>query len=137
MTVLDSLNLSTAFLIAISFKLSKLDVSSSRRTIFAFDPREELRSLITYVEQNAPVIPGTLRENLQIGNANISDQECYDVLKEVNLSYLIDRSPEKLDMKIGESGTTLSGGERQRLALARSLFITSMIFSIYINSSAV
>lgn len=90
-------------------------------------PREELRSLITYVEQNAPVIPGTLRENLLIGNANVSDQECYDVLKEVNLSYLIDRSPKKLDMKIGESGTTLSGGERQRLALARSLLSKAKI----------
>lgn len=90
-------------------------------------PREELCSLITYVEQNAPVIPGTLRENLLIGNANVSDQECYDVLKEVNLSYLIDRSPEKLDMKIGESGTTLSGGERQRLALARSLLSKAKI----------
>ncbi|MGE7693103.1 ATP-binding cassette domain-containing protein [Lysinibacillus sp. NPDC094177] len=83
--------------------------------------REELRKLITYVEQNAPIIAGTLRDNLLLGNSNVSDQECYDVLKEVNLSYLIERSSEKLDMKIGESGTTLSGGERQRLAMARSL----------------
>ncbi|MFJ8516215.1 lasso peptide biosynthesis B2 protein [Lysinibacillus xylanilyticus] len=83
--------------------------------------REELRKLITYVEQNAPIIAGTLRDNLLLGNSNVSDQECYDVLEEVNLSYLIERSAEKLDMKIGESGTTLSGGERQRLAMARSL----------------
>lgn len=89
--------------------------------------REELRNLITYVEQNAPVLPGTLRENLLIGNTNVSDQECYDVLKVVNLSYLFERSPDKLDMKIGESGTTLSGGERQRLALARSLLSKAKI----------
>lgn len=89
--------------------------------------REELRKLITYVEQNAPVIAGTLRDNLLLGNSNVSDQECYDVLKEVNLSYLIERSPEKLDMQIGESGTTLSGGERQRLAMARSLLSKAKI----------
>lgn len=89
--------------------------------------REELRSLITYVEQNAPVIAGTLRDNLLLGNPNVSDQECYDVLKEVNLSYLVERSSEKLDMKIGESGTTLSGGERQRLAMARSLLSEAKI----------
>lgn len=89
--------------------------------------REELRKLITYVEQNAPVVAGTLRDNLLLGNSNVSDQECYDVLKEVNLSYLIERSSEKLDMKIGESGTTLSGGERQRLAMARSLLSKAKI----------
>lgn len=89
--------------------------------------REELRKLITYVEQNAPVIAGTLRDNLLLGNSNVSDQECYDVLKEVNLSYLIERSPKKLDMQIGESGTTLSGGERQRLAMARSLLSKAKI----------
>ncbi|CAH8717367.1 ATP-binding cassette domain-containing protein [Paenibacillus thiaminolyticus] len=89
--------------------------------------REELRKLITYVEQNAPVVAGTLRDNLLLGNSNVSDQECYDVLKEVNLSYLIERSPDKLDMKIGESGTTLSGGERQRLAMARSLLSKAKI----------
>ncbi|WP_221888495.1 ABC transporter ATP-binding protein [Paenibacillus popilliae] len=89
--------------------------------------REELRKRITYVEQNAPVVAGTLRDNLLLGNSNVSDQECYDVLKEVNLSYLIERSSEKLDMTIGESGTTLSGGERQRLAMARSLLSKAKI----------
>ncbi|WP_206108349.1 ATP-binding cassette domain-containing protein [Paenibacillus thiaminolyticus] len=89
--------------------------------------REELRKLISYVEQNAPVVAGTLRDNLLLGNSNVSDQECYDVLKEVNLSYLKERSPDKLDMKIGESGTTLSGVERKRLAMARSLLSKAKI----------
>ncbi|WP_028543314.1 lasso peptide biosynthesis B2 protein [Paenibacillus taiwanensis] len=89
--------------------------------------REELRKLITYVEQNAPVIAGTLRDNLLLGNWDVTEQECYDVLKEVNLTHLIERSSEKLDMKIGESGTTLSGGERQRLAMARSLLSKAKI----------
>lgn len=35
--------------------------------------REELRNFITYVEQDAPVISGTLRDNLLLGNSKISD----------------------------------------------------------------
>lgn len=89
--------------------------------------REDLRKFITYVEQNAPIIAGSLRENLLLGNPTVTEEKCYNVLKEVNLSYLIERSPEKLDMIIGESGTTLSGGERQRLAMARSLLSDAKI----------
>ena len=38
--------------------------------------REDLRDLVTYVEQNAPMISGTLRENLTLGQENVSDKEC-------------------------------------------------------------
>lgn len=83
--------------------------------------REELRNFITYVEQDAPVISGTLRDNLLLGNSKISDSNCIEVLEEVNLHHLLDRNSKGLDMQVGESGANLSGGERQRLAMARSL----------------
>lgn len=84
--------------------------------------REELRNFITYVEQDAPVISGTLRDNLLLGNSKISDSNCIEVLEEVNLHHLLDRNSKGLDMQVGESGANLSGGERQRLAMARSLY---------------
>lgn len=83
--------------------------------------REKLRSLITYVEQDAPIISGTLRENLTLENPEATDLDCERVLKEVNLIHLIERSDKGLDEQVGESGASLSGGERQRLAMARSL----------------
>ena len=86
--------------------------------------REELRNFITYVEQDAPVISGTLRDNLLLGNSKISDSNCIEVLEEVNLHHLLDRNSKGLDMQVGESGANLSGGERQRLAMARSLLST-------------
>jgi ATP-binding cassette subfamily B protein len=89
--------------------------------------REELRSCITYVEQDAPVISGTLRDNLLLGNPEISDSNCIKVLEEVNLHHLLDRDSKGLDTQVGESGANLSGGERQRLAMARSLLSSAEI----------
>ncbi|OTN90592.1 hypothetical protein A5819_003092 [Enterococcus sp. 7E2_DIV0204] len=83
--------------------------------------REELRQLITYVEQDSPVISGTLRENLLLGNLTATDEECIKVLHEVNLKHLLERASNGLDVQVGEGGARLSGGERQRLAMARSL----------------
>lgn len=84
-------------------------------------PREELRSLVAYVEQDAPIVSGTLRENLTLGLTGISDDDCLQVLHSMNLGHLVARRPGGLDALVGESGSALSGGERQRVAVARAL----------------
>jgi len=89
--------------------------------------REELRHFITYVEQNAPILSGTLRENLLIGNPDSTEAECHNVLEQVNLQHLLERDTKGLDMQVGEDGASLSGGERQRLAMARALLSSAEI----------
>jgi len=84
-------------------------------------PREDLRSRIGYVEQDAPALAGTLRENLLLAAPDASDERCVEVLHAVNLGEVLDRDPAGLDAEVGESGVMLSGGERQRLAIARAL----------------
>lgn len=84
-------------------------------------PRAELRSHFGYVEQDAPVLAGTIRNNLLIGSPDATDSELEAVLAEVNLSEILSRDPEGLDAEVGEGGVLLSGGERQRLAIARAL----------------
>lgn len=84
-------------------------------------PRAELRSGIGYVEQDAPVLAGSLRDNLTLGTPGADDAALLAVLDRVNLSELVGRSPEGLDSEVGEHGVMLSGGERQRLAIARAL----------------
>ncbi|RWZ46297.1 ABC transporter ATP-binding protein [Labedella phragmitis] len=84
-------------------------------------PRDELRARIGYVEQDAPVLAGTIRENLLLGNPAATDEQCIDVLHAVNLGDVLDRDPAGLDAPVGEDGIMLSGGERQRLAIARAL----------------
>ncbi|NLB47572.1 MAG: ABC transporter ATP-binding protein, partial [Microbacteriaceae bacterium] len=89
--------------------------------------RAELRAQLGYVEQDAPVLAGTVRENLLLGSPNASDAECERVLRAVNLGDLIDRAARQgglatgLDAEVGERGIMLSGGEKQRLAIARTL----------------
>ncbi len=83
--------------------------------------RATLRERIGYVEQDAPVLAGTIRENLRLAAPDTDDAACRDVLDAVNLAGRIDQQPEGLDAVVGDKGVGLSGGERQRLAIARAL----------------
>jgi ABC-type multidrug transport system fused ATPase/permease subunit len=82
-------------------------------------PLGELRSLIAYVEQNAPVMAGTLRENLTYAAPSVTCAELRNVLDVCRLEGLLDRLGGSLDAHV--SGSSLSGGERQRVAIARAL----------------
>jgi ABC-type multidrug transport system fused ATPase/permease subunit len=73
------------------------------------------------VEQEAPVLAGTVRENLLLAAPDTSDDRLWAVLAEVGLTAVVQRSPRGLDVAVGDVGVLLSGGERQRLAIARSL----------------
>ena len=84
-------------------------------------PRETLRAYFGYVEQDAPVLAGTIRDNLLIGSPEASDDQLTAVLDEVNLRDILSRDPQGLDAQVGEGGVLLSGGERQRMAIARAL----------------
>jgi ABC-type multidrug transport system fused ATPase/permease subunit len=83
--------------------------------------REALRAQIGYVEQDAPVLAGTIRQNLLLASPDASDERCIEVLHAVNLGEVLGRSDRGLDAAVGEDGVMLSGGERQRLAIARAL----------------
>ncbi|WP_440696748.1 ABC transporter ATP-binding protein [Clavibacter nebraskensis] len=83
--------------------------------------REDLRRQIGYVEQDAPVLAGTLRENLTLTAFDATDEDCVQVLHAVNLTEVLARNELGLDAPVGEDGIMLSGGERQRLAIARTL----------------
>jgi ABC-type multidrug transport system fused ATPase/permease subunit len=80
-----------------------------------------LRASIGYVEQDAPVLSGSLRDNLLLGNPEADDATLARVLKTTRLDGLVDRLPDGLDTLVGHRGTKLSGGERQRVAIARAL----------------
>jgi ATP-binding cassette subfamily C protein len=80
-----------------------------------------LRSAIGYVEQDAPVLSGSLRDNLLLGNAETDEDTITRVVKTTRLDGLVARLPDGLDTLVGHRGTKLSGGERQRVAIARAL----------------
>lgn len=79
----------------------------------------DVRSRIAYVEQETPVIPGTVRDNVLFRSPGASDQDAWDALAAVQLDAKIQTLPDGLDSAVAD--TNLSGGERQRLAVARAL----------------
>jgi ABC-type multidrug transport system fused ATPase/permease subunit len=81
----------------------------------------QVRSRLAYVEQEAPVLSGTIRNNLLLAAPGTSEERLLEVLEDVNLTEILDRSPLGLDAEVGDGGVRLSGGQRQRLAIARAL----------------
>ncbi|MEV0384993.1 ABC transporter ATP-binding protein [Nonomuraea sp. NPDC050643] len=84
-------------------------------------PLEALRARIGYVEQDAPVLAGTLRDNLRHARPDATDEDIHGVLAQAGLSSVLVQLPHGLDTAIGHRGATLSGGQRQRVAIARAL----------------
>ncbi|GAB6939886.1 ABC transporter ATP-binding protein [Isoptericola variabilis] len=79
----------------------------------------QVRARFAYVEQETPVVPGTIRENLLFSRPDATDDEVRAVLEAVRLAADLDALPDGLDTSLVSSA--VSGGQRQRIALARAL----------------
>lgn len=84
-------------------------------------PRSELRGRLGLIEQDAPVLSGTLADNLRLAAPHASDEALMGALAAVGLAELTTRDSDGLALDLGEHGTKLSGGQRQRLAWARTM----------------
>ncbi len=85
----------------------------------------DLRGRLGLLEQDAPVLHGTVRDNLLIADPSAGDDDLWRVLEQANIADEIARLPDRLDTSVLERGRGLSGGQRQRLALARAFLSRS------------
>ncbi len=81
----------------------------------------EVRALFAYAPQDAPLLSGTIRENLTLAAAEASEADLWTALRDAALEDRVRRAPMGLDTWVGDAGERLSGGERRRLSLARAL----------------
>jgi ABC-type multidrug transport system fused ATPase/permease subunit len=83
--------------------------------------RSTHRAAIGLVDQDCPIMYGTLRDNLVYAAPTATEDDLRRVIGLVGLTDLVARLPQGLDSPVAERGAALSGGQRQRIAVARAL----------------
>ncbi|HLR75388.1 MAG TPA: ABC transporter ATP-binding protein [Virgibacillus sp.] len=96
-----------------------------------------LRTIIGYVPQDQILFSKTIRENIQFGKQETTDEEIYYALERAHFLDDIKQLPHGLDTIVGESGVTLSGGQKQRVSLARAFIKDPEILILDDSLSAV
>ncbi|ENZ5660336.1 ABC transporter ATP-binding protein [Enterococcus hirae] len=101
------------------------DATGGTITIDGYDirdiQRDSLRKSFGMVLQDTWLFDTTLKENLQYGNPDASDEEINQALKASYMYEFVERLPEKLATKIGGQGLKISDGQRQLLTIARTM----------------
>ncbi len=87
-----------------------------------------LHSSIGYVLQTPHLFSGTVRENMQYGKMDATDEEIWEALSLVSADKVVSRLEGGLDAQVGESGDRLSTGEKQLISYARAVIADPKIF---------
>jgi ATP-binding cassette subfamily B protein len=82
---------------------------------------DSVHSWVGYVPQEQILFSRTIRENLQFGKDEVSEQEIDNALHLAAFNHDLAILPKGLDTLVGEKGVALSGGQKQRISIARAL----------------
>jgi len=81
----------------------------------------QLRRQIGVVLQDVFLFAGSIRDNITLGNRDISDAKIWEAAGLVGAQRFIERLPGGLDYPVMERGATLSVGQRQLISFVRAL----------------
>ncbi len=96
-----------------------------------------LRENVGMVLQNNVLFSGTIRDNLQWGAPEGTDEELMEAAKDSQAYEFISRFPEGLDTQIDQGGVNVSGGQKQRLCIGRAMLKNPAILILDDSTSAV
>jgi len=81
----------------------------------------QIRNQMAIVPQEVMLFGGTIKENIEYGKPNATDEEIFEAAKKANALEFIESFPEKFETLVGDRGIQLSGGQKQRIAIARAI----------------
>ncbi len=96
----------------------------------------DLRTLISFVSQEAVLFNDTIFNNIAFGTVNASEQAVKEAAKIANAHSFIEQTDQQYHTVIGDRGMKLSGGQRQRLTIARAVFKNAPILILDEATSA-
>jgi ATP-binding cassette subfamily B protein len=79
-----------------------------------------VRAKMALVTQDPFLFSETIRNNITMGNNDISETALQLIIERSNCKPFIDRLPAGLDTVLSEGGASISSGERQLLSIARA-----------------
>ena len=82
---------------------------------------ETVRRSMSVVPQNIDLFDATIRDNLALADADVTDERIEAAARQAQLHEAISALPDGYETRVGEDGVRLSGGERRRLAIARAI----------------
>ena len=96
----------------------------------------DLRGLFSVVSQEALLFDETLRENILMGRADVTEDQFKVALDAAHVSEFLPNLANGLDTEVGPRGSALSGGQRQRVVIARALLRNTPILLLDEATSA-
>ena len=82
---------------------------------------DDVRRLLGVVPQDVHLFNATIRDNLAVADAEVTDATIVAACRMAQVHDAIEALPAGYATRVGENGLLLSGGERQRLAIARAI----------------
>ena len=79
------------------------------------------RRMIGYVPQETLLLHDTIRNNITLGDADLSEKDAEDAMRATGAWEFVQSMPQGMQTIVGERGGKLSGGQRQRIAIARAI----------------
>lgn len=99
--------------------------------------RREFREQFGMVLQDAWLFEGTIKENLQFGNLNATDEEIVEAAKMANVDHFIRTLPGGYNMRMNQESSNISLGQKQLLTIARALLSNPKILILDEATSSV